>query len=74
MESCSDTVKNFVKRFTLVELIVVIAVIGILISIIMPSLRKAREKTRSAVCMNNLKQFEFAYSIYTSEWGGFAPG
>ncbi|MCH2208096.1 MAG: prepilin-type N-terminal cleavage/methylation domain-containing protein [Lentisphaerales bacterium] len=41
------------KKFTLMELLIVIAIIGILTSILLPSLHKAREKTKSAVCKSN---------------------
>jgi prepilin-type N-terminal cleavage/methylation domain-containing protein len=44
------------KKFTLVELLVVVAIIGILVSLLLPSLRMAREATKFAVCKSNLSQ------------------
>lgn len=54
-------------NFTLIELLIVIAIIGILVSILMPSLRKAREEAYSAVCKSNLKQIYTGMQSYIIE-------
>src|SRR5262245_37403629 len=48
------------KAFTLIEILVVIAIIGILIAIMLPAVQQAREAARRAACRNNLKQIGLA--------------
>jgi len=55
------------RGFTLVELLVVIAVIAILMAILMPALNRAREQGKRAVCLSNLRQLTLAWIIYADE-------
>lgn len=59
--------------FTLVELLVVVAIIGILASMLMPVLARAREAARRAVCANNLRQVGMALLMYADEAAGPYP-
>ena len=52
------------KKFTLIELLIVVAIIGILLSLLLPSLSKAREKARIAVCQSNLSQMYKGSIVY----------
>ncbi len=60
--------------FTLVELLVVVAILALLMSILAPSLRRAREMARSAVCCSNLRQITHGFSSYAAANGGKIPG
>ncbi len=59
------------RAFTLIELLVVIAIIAILVSILLPSIAKARELARRAVCKTNLKGFVNAFVIYEDAFGDY---
>lgn len=59
--------------FTLVELLVVMAIIAILTSILLPGLKKAREVSQGAACAGNLKQFGLATHSYAGDYNDWLP-
>ena len=60
--------------FTLVELLVVISIIALLVSILMPSLNKAKEAAKTVMCAANLSQGMMGIRMYSFEYNGRLPG
>ena len=61
------------KAFTLLELLVTMAIVGITIAFLMPVLGRAREQARRAQCANNLRQHGIAWHIYLDDYGERFP-
>lgn len=59
------------KGFTLIELLVVIAIIGILSSVVLASLNSAREKSRDAKRVSDIKQMQLALELYYDSNGQY---
>jgi prepilin-type N-terminal cleavage/methylation domain-containing protein/prepilin-type processing-associated H-X9-DG protein len=60
--------------FTLTELLVVMAVVGVLIALLLPAVQAAREAARRAVCSNHLRQVALAMRLYEQSRSHFPPG
>lgn len=58
------------KKFTLIEILVVIAIIGILASLLLPVLGKARKQSQGAVCISQLKQQYTALYLFSDDNDG----
>lgn len=55
------------KGFTLIELLVVISIIALLLSVIVPSLAKAKEAAKNMICLNNQKQLGLYFQMYADQ-------
>jgi prepilin-type N-terminal cleavage/methylation domain-containing protein len=61
------------KAFTLIELLVVIAIIGILASLILPSLGRGKQQSKTTVCVNNLHQIDLGIEMFAADNAGRYP-
>jgi prepilin-type N-terminal cleavage/methylation domain-containing protein len=61
------------RTFTLVELLVVIAVIAALASLLLPALARARETARRAVCLSQLRQIQVGALLFSGDRNGYLP-
>lgn len=62
------------QKFSLIELLLIVAIIGILASLMLPSLAKARLRAKISVCKNNQKQIITAIFMYAEDNKGHLPG
>jgi prepilin-type N-terminal cleavage/methylation domain-containing protein len=61
------------KGFTLIEMLVVIAIIALLMAVLLPALQYARRQARAMVCRANLRQWGIVFAAYTDENEGRLP-
>lgn len=64
---------KFKKGFTLIELLVVISIIALLMSIMMPSLQRARKIAKSTICMTNVRSWGMILSMFSNDNDGLFP-
>jgi prepilin-type N-terminal cleavage/methylation domain-containing protein len=64
---------NLKRAFTVIELLVVVAIMGILAALLLPVLSKTKENGRRTACINNLRQVNLAIRLYADDWTDSLP-
>ncbi|MCX7722655.1 MAG: DUF1559 domain-containing protein [Verrucomicrobiae bacterium] len=70
-----DQIRNTPRKraFTLTELLVVLAILGVLAALLLPALTRAKRRVKATTCMNNLRQWGAATRIYANDNNDFLP-
>jgi prepilin-type N-terminal cleavage/methylation domain-containing protein/prepilin-type processing-associated H-X9-DG protein len=57
-------------KFTLIELLIVIAIIAVLCSMLLPALKRAKDTAQSSLCQSNLRQLHLTFTTYSMDYQG----
>lgn len=76
MQFCWHTARRSSRRdgFSLVELLAVIAILGVIVGMLLPAVQRARESSRRMACGNQVKNMGLAISMYESGRKAYPPG
>lgn len=70
---CLQGMKSFREAFTLMELLICVSLIALLMGLLSPVLKNARDAAKKAACTNNLRNIGHAAIMYANENGGWLP-
>ena len=73
LHNIQDPRASRTRPFTIIELLVIIAIIAVLASLLLPALNNAREKARTTFCASNERQFGHAVFSFVLDHDGFMP-
>ena len=59
--------------FSLIELLVVVSIVGLMLTIVVPALEKAKTRVRNVTCQSNLRQWSLSFTMYVEDNNGSFP-
>ena len=65
--------KRMINRFSLIEVLVVIAVLMVLFALLLPALRRAKEQSYKGKCASRIRQIGIGIELYTQDFGSYYP-
>ena len=65
--------RRAIHAFTLIELLIVIAIVAVLAALLLPALNRAKLRARNVACLNNLKQLQLCWQLYASDHDDKVP-
>src|SRR5690349_3231431 len=73
MNTAATNPRQCHRAFTLVELLVVVAIISVLAALLLPALQAARDRAKTVRCANNERQLSAAMSAFLNDHNGYFP-
>lgn len=70
---CASQIDGKRNAFTLIEMLIVIAIIAILAGLLFPAISKVKEQSKRIQCVSNLRNIGLALHLYANEWGQYPP-
>lgn len=73
LNEVTRTYRLHARAFTMIDLLVSLAIVSILIALMLPAISMVRESTRKVVCASNLRQIGLAVNMFSEDHGGLLP-
>lgn len=73
LKADNGNIDSMKRGFTLIEIVLVIAIVGVLAAILLPVFSSVRKESRKSACLSNMRQFGLALALYTEDSDDLYP-